>query len=130
MYLTTSALGGYCPPSRTLIPVLPIIILLNAIGLEYLLKKRQALLLAAALATSLAISVFMMLNPLIIYDHNLLDFISPFGLDLSGLFPDHSPKALITILLWSLVIVWLMAVNTLALSLTVKKQKDDIRKPL
>jgi hypothetical protein len=121
--MSTNSYGGYCPPARTLIPLLPLILLLTAIGLEYLLEKRQLLLLVPALAASLALPAFMLLNPLLMYNHNILDFISPSVISLSGLFPDHSPKAVITILFWSLVVLLLMTINALTLSLASKKHE-------
>lgn len=121
MYMTTNSYGGYCPPSRTIIPLLPLILWLTAIGLEYLLDKKQVLLLVPAIAASLALATFLLLNPTIIYDHNLLDFTGTSLLNLSGLFPDQSPGAVVTILFWSLVVVLLLTLNALTLSLASKK---------
>jgi hypothetical protein len=122
IYMTTEAYGGYCPPTRTLVPLLPLILWLTANGLKYLLDNKQVLLLVPAIAASLAIAAFMLLKPSIIYDHNLPDVISPSFASLASLFPDQSPGAVITILFWALVALLLMAINELALSLITQKR--------
>lgn len=87
MYASTVYVGGYCPPSRAMVPLMGAMVIFMAIGLERLFSRNVASYYMLLLSLSIAIVAFLFLNPYSIYRHDILSILSPSSIDLVRVFP-------------------------------------------
>jgi hypothetical protein len=91
LYASTTSVGGYCPPSRTIVPLIGPAIVFMAIGLDHLYAGGNETYYALLVSLSLAIVAFMFLNPYSIYRHDMLSILNPIAIDLTKAFPSFIP---------------------------------------
>lgn len=114
MYVMTMSVGGANPPGRTLLPLIGPIAMFTALGLDHTIKKGYIGSSIVYAALSLAVAVYMLLDPAILYTHDLIAELSPLTLDLSMLFPTfHIVNILdiypyIVVALWACIVLWLL----------------------
>jgi hypothetical protein len=129
MYTFGGSWGGYCPPARIFVPILGPIVVLMAIGMEYMAENKYRFTTYLLIALSLSLAVFMLMNPATLYNnlyyrddnyHNyavLFDTLNPHGLSLQSFFPSFrygEPylQCLLSIL-WLLIFALVLLANDL-----------------